>query len=145
MRLLFLMFVTSFVCYSFALFSDQLSLGPVTILLVSCWKIAYWNVKKLLLKFQKLLLRFLHSFILRSIYHFIPRVLFPVLTGPKREKTNRKKKLERDVHHQGGYCTTGKYKDHVLRILSTSRMLTSDSSPVTRSLIICTRSRNGRT
>lgn len=117
MRLLFLVFVTSFGCYSFALFSDQLSLGPVTILVVSCWKIAYWNVKKLLLKFQKLLLKFLHIFILRSIYHFIARVLFPVLRGglnwSEKGENEPKRKLERDVRHQGGYCTTGKYKDHV--------------------------------
>ena len=129
-------------CYSFTPFSDQLSLGPVTILLVSCWKIAYLNIKKLLLKFQKLLLKFLHIFILRSIYNVIPRVLFPVsregLNWSEKGENELKRKLEREVRHQGGYCTTGKYKGHVLRTLSTARMLTPDSSPVTQSLIICT-------
>ena len=107
---------------------------------VSCWKITYCNIKKLLLKF-------LHIFISRSIYHFIPRVIFAVLRGglnwSEKGENEPKRKLETDVRHQGGYCTTGKYKGHVLRTLSTARMLTPDSSPVTQSLIICTRLRNG--
>ena len=90
MLLLFLMFVTAvcvlFVCSLF----EPVIIKPRAchdFASVSCWKITYWNIKKLLLKF-------LHIFILRLIYHFIPRVIFPVLrgglTGPKREKTNRK-------------------------------------------------------
>ena len=47
-----------------------------------------------------------------------------------------KRKLDRDVRHQDGYCTTGKYKGLVLRTLLTARnqernMLAPDSFPVT--------------
>ena len=144
----FLMFVTA-VCVLFvcSLFEPVKPRACHDFACVSCWKITYWNIKKLLPNFQKLLLKFLHIFILRSIYHFIPRVLFPVLRGglnwSEKGENELKSKLERDFCHQGGYCTTGKYKGHVLRTLSTARMLTPDSSPVTQSLIICTRLRNG--
>ena len=33
---------------------------PVSIVLVKCWKVAFWNVKKLLRSFQKLLPKILH-------------------------------------------------------------------------------------
>ena len=141
MLLLFLMFVTA-VCVLFlcSLFEPVKPRTCHDFACVSCWKITYWNIKKLLLKF-------LHIFILRSIYHFIPRVIFPVLRGglnwSEKGENELKSKLKRDFCHQGGYCTTGKYKGHVLRTLSTARMLTPDSSPVTQSLIICTRLRNG--
>ena len=45
--------------------------------------------------------------------------------------------MDRDVRHQDGYCTTGKYKGLVLRTLLNARnqesrnMLAPDSSPVT--------------
>ena len=64
---------------------------------VSCWKITYWNIKNLLLKF-------LHIFILRLIYHFIPRVIFPVLRGglnwSKKGENEPKRKLETDFRHK---------------------------------------------
>ena len=141
MLLLFLMFVTA-VCVLFlcSLFEPVKPRTCHDFACVSCWKITYWNIKKLLLKF-------LHIFILRSIYHFISRVIFPVLRGglnwSEKGGNELKSKLKRDFCHQGGYCTTGKYKGHVLRTLSTARMLTSDSSPVTQSLIFCARLRNG--
>ena len=36
---------------------------PIPIVLVKCWKVAHWNAKKLLPKFQKLLPKFLAIFI----------------------------------------------------------------------------------
>ena len=36
---------------------------PIPIVLVKCWKVAHWNAKKLLKKFQKLLPKFLAIFI----------------------------------------------------------------------------------
>ena len=84
-------------CYLFALFSKQLNLGPVTILLV-------YRAGKLLTGISK-----------RG-----------GLNWSEKGENEPKKKLETDVRHQGGYYTTGKYKGHVLRTLSTARMLTPD-------------------
>ena len=97
----FLMFVTA-VCVLFvcSLFEPVKPRACHDFACVSCWKITYWNIKKLLPNFQKLLLKFLHIFILRSIYHFIPRVLFTVLRGglnwSEKGENELKSKLERD-------------------------------------------------
>ena len=101
MLLLFLMFVTA-VCVLFfcSLFEPVKPRACHDFACVSCWKITYWNIKKLLLKF-------LHIFISRSIYHFIPRVIFAVLRGglnwSEKGENEPKRKLETDVRHQGGY------------------------------------------
>ena len=100
MLLLFLMFVTA-VCVLFvcSLFEPVKPRACHDFACVSCWKITYWNIKKLLLKF-------LHIFILRLIYHFIPRVIFPVLRGglnwSEKGENERKRKLETDVRHCRG-------------------------------------------
>ena len=132
MLLLFLMFVTA-VCVLFvcSLFEPVKPRACHDFACVSCWKITYWNIKKLPLKF-------LHILILRSIYHFTPRVIFPVLRGglnwSEKGENEPKRKLKTDVRHQGGYCTTGKYKGLVLRTLSTARS-SHLTRPQSRSLL----------